>query len=200
MSLTNSTTQWDERSLVAKAMQGNLEAFNQLVLNYQDLAFGLAHSLMGDPAPAEDVTQDSFIKAFQKIAQFRGGSFRSWLLKIVTHTAYDQMRRDKRQPITALYPEDEEGEEMESPSWLADPSPSVEAIVEQAERSQCIQSLLDELPEAYRSVINLIDVNEMDYKEAAEILNVPVGTIKSRLARARLQMKGKLVRETGIRG
>lgn len=193
MSMINATFNSNEMALVAKAARGELEAFNQLVLCYQDLAYGQALSVMGDPAEAEDITQESFIKAFQKIRQFRGGSFRAWLLKIVTYTAYDQLRRDKRQATTALYPEDEDGEEMESPSWLADPGPSIEAILEQDELSRTIQDLLDELPETYRSVLNLIDRYEMDYKEAAEILNVPMGTIKSRLARARLLMKGKLL-------
>ena len=193
MNLMNSTTYPDEISLVTRAMRGDLEAFNQLVLSYQDLAYGLARSLLDDPFHAEDVTQESFIKAFQKIRQFRGGSFRSWLLKIVTHTAYDHLRQYKRQVTVPLFPEDERGEEIESPSWVADPGPSTEAIVEQGELSGTIQRLLDELPEAYRSVISLIDLYELDYKEAAEILNVPVGTIKSRLARARLQMKEKIL-------
>jgi RNA polymerase sigma-70 factor (ECF subfamily) len=192
MSLMNATTYPDD-TLVANAMRGDLEAFNQLVLSYQDLAYGLARSLLDDPFHAEDVTQESFIKAFQKIGQFRGGSFRSWLLKIVTHTAIDHLRRYKRQVTIPLYLEDEQGEEMESPSWLADPGPSTEAIMEQGELRGYIQRLLYELPETYRSVISLIDLYELDYKEAAEILNVPMGTIKSRLARARLQMKGKIL-------
>ena len=183
MRMINATTDTDEMSLVAMAARGDLDAFNQLVLCYQDLAYGQALSVMGDPAEAEDITQESFIKAFQKIRQFRGGSFRAWLLKIVTYTAYDQLRRNKRQPTTALNPEDEDGEEMESPSWLADPGPSVEVILERDELSRTIQGLLDELPESYRNVINLIDRYELDYKEAAEALGVPIGTIKSRLAR-----------------
>lgn len=193
MNFMNSTTYPDEISLVTRAIQGELDAFNQLVLNYQDLAYGLARSLLDDPFHAEDVTQESFIKAFQKIGQFRGGSFRSWLLKIVTHTAYDHLRRYKHQVNIPLYLEDEQGEEMESPPWLADPGLSIEAILEQGELNGYIQQLLEELPEAYRSVISLIDLYELDYKEAAETLNVPVGTIKSRLARARLQMKGKML-------
>jgi RNA polymerase sigma-70 factor (ECF subfamily) len=91
-----------------------------------------------------------------------------------------------------LFPEHENGEEIESPTWLADPSPFVQAIVEQNELSKNIYKLLDQLPEVYRSVITLIDLYELDYTEAAEALKVPIGTVKSRLARARLQMKEKL--------
>ena len=102
------------------------------------------------------------------------------------------MRRSRRHPTLPLFPEDDDGEEMESPTWLADPSPSVQAVVEQKELSSQIYGLLNELPEIYRSVITLIDIYNFDYLEAAKALDIPVGTVKSRLARARLQMAEKL--------
>jgi RNA polymerase sigma-70 factor (ECF subfamily) len=88
--------------------------------------------------------------------------------------------------------QDENGEELESTAWLADPSASVQDAVEQKELSEEIHALLKELPETYRSVLALIDLYELDYSEAAELLRIPIGTVKSRLARARLQMKDKL--------
>ena len=189
---TTSSNSYHEPSLILKASNGELDAFNELVLQYQDLAYHHAYALLGDPAQAEDATQESFIKAFQALNTLRGVSFRGWLLKIVTNSAYDLMRRAQRHPTQALYPEDENGEEVESAAWLVDPTSDVQDIVEEHERSSQIYQALDQLPEAFRSVLTLIDVNDMDYTEAAEVLGVPLGTVKSRLARARLQMRGKL--------
>src|SRR5688572_7535529 len=192
MSSTNSSISLSESSLIEHAHRRNLDAFNQLVLQYQSLAYNNAYALLGDRATAEDATQESFIRAFQNLNSFRGGSFRAWLLKIVTNMSYDFMRRTKRHPTEPLIPEDEYGEEMESPTWLADPSPSIEATLEEKQFSDGIYQILDELPDAYRSVITLVDLYELDYSEAAEILKVPMGTVKSRVARARLQMKERL--------
>jgi RNA polymerase sigma-70 factor (ECF subfamily) len=185
-----------EEVLIGQAVQGSLEAFNQLVLHYQNIAYHYAYALLGDPAAADDVAQESFIKAFRNISGFRGGSFRAWLLKIVTNTAYDLFRQAKQHPIQPLFPDDEAGDEIESPDWLVDPSPSVEATVEQNEDAQRLYQLLDQLPEIHRSVLTLVDLYEMDYWEVAEILNVPMGTVKSRLARARLQLRRILLADS----
>jgi RNA polymerase sigma-70 factor (ECF subfamily) len=181
-----------EETLINQAMNGDLDAFNELVLKYQDVAYHHALAILRDANQAEDATQESFIKAFQNINGFRCGSFRGWIMKIVTNSAYDILRRAKRHPTEPLFPEDKDGEEMESPKWLADTSTSVQATVEQHEFSNQIYQLLDELPVAYCSVITLIDINEFDYSEAAKILQVPIGTVKSRLVRGRLQMQEKL--------
>jgi RNA polymerase sigma-70 factor, ECF subfamily len=181
-----------ETELVDKASLGDLDAFNQLVLSYQDLVYNNAFYLLGDHATAEDATQDSFIRAFQGLKNFRGGSFRAWLLKINTNICYDILRQTKRRPTTPLFPENEDGEESESPAWLIDPNPGVHTLVEQNELSGKIYQMICELPEVYRNVLTLVDLYELDYAEAAQTLNVPVGTVKSRLARARQQMRDKL--------
>jgi RNA polymerase sigma-70 factor, ECF subfamily len=182
----------DQEALIRLAMIGSLEAFNELVLIHQSMAYNVAYSLLGDAALAEDTTQEAFVKAFQNMGSFRGSSFRAWLLKIVTNSAYDILRRTHRHPTEPLFPVDENGEEMESPVWLVDPTASVQGIVERKETSTHLYQILDELPDVYRSVITLIDIYEFNYAEAAKILNVPIGTVKSRLARARMQMKDKL--------
>jgi RNA polymerase sigma-70 factor (ECF subfamily) len=193
MNTLKSSTPFDEGTLIDRAMQGDLEAFNQLVLLYQNMAYNHAYALLGNPDQAEDAVQESFIKAFQAMHGFRGVSFRGWLLKIVTNSAYDWLRRSQRHPVQPLFPEDENGEETESPAWIVDPGASVQERVEENELSKKIYKLLDELPDVYRSVLTLIDINELDYAEAAEALKIPIGTVKSRLARARLQMQKKLV-------
>lgn len=184
--------QHSEEAMIARASKGDLEAFNHLVLTYQDMVFHHAWAMLNDRDLAEDVVQESFIKAFQAIGRFRGGSFRAWILRIATNTSYDLLRRSQRHPLQPLVPENDEGDEVESPAWLADPSASVQTTVEQNEKATHIYRMLDELPEVYRTVLTLIDLYEFDYTEAAQALNVPLGTVKSRLVRARLQMREKL--------
>ncbi|HVF26175.1 MAG TPA: RNA polymerase sigma factor [Anaerolineales bacterium] len=192
MNTLGQSTLFNEETLIHQAMDGDLEAFNQLVLRYQNMAYNHALALLGNPDQAEDAVQESFIKAFQAMSGFRGVSFRGWLLKIVTNSAYDWLRRFQRHPIQTLFPEDENGEEIESPAWIVDPAASVQDKVEENELSKKIYELMDELPEVYRSVLTLIDINEFDYAEAAEALGIPIGTVKSRLARARLKMQAML--------
>jgi RNA polymerase sigma-70 factor (ECF subfamily) len=192
MNLTDQSIQFDEETLILRAAKGDLDAFNELVLKYQDTAYNYAHSLSSDTALAEDATQESFIKAFQAISSFRGGSFRGWLLRIVTNSIYDRLRRSARHAVQPLFPGDEHGEEIESAAWLADPNASVQHIVEEKEFSRDIYRMLDDLPDVYRSVIHLIDVQELGYEEAAQALNLPLGTVKSRLARARKKLQGNL--------
>lgn len=182
----------DEGKLVGAASKGDLDAFNQLVLLHQNLAYHQAYLILGDGALAEDTVQDSFIRVFQNIPRFRGGSFRAWILKIVTNSAYDMLRRLKRHPTQSLYPEDEYGDEIEAPVWLADTTSSVQDNVEQSEFSRDLYQLIDELPVVYRTVLTLVDLHELDYAEVADALKIPIGTVKSRLARARLKMSEKL--------
>jgi len=194
---SNRIVKHTEDHLVVMASKGDLNAFNQLVLNYQNIVYNHAYALAGDPDTAEDIAQESFIKAFRNISRFRGVSFRSWLLRIVTNTFYDLLRRFRVQREQPLFPVDVNNEATE-PIWLADPVISVEGTVEHNEDEKRIHQILDELPTAYRSVLTLIDLYEFEYKEAARILRVPVGTIKSRLSRARLQMKEKLQEDEGL--
>lgn len=181
-----------EQTLIHQAQSGDLEAFNQLVLHYQDGLYRYAFSLVKDPDIAEDVTQESFVKAFQNIKSLQGTSFRAWLFRIATNTARDMARRSARHPKVSLYARDEYGEEIESAAWMIDHNAAVEEIVQLNEFSTNLYALLDELPEVYRSILIMVDLQEMDYTEAAEILKVPLGTVKSRLVRARLQMRSKL--------
>lgn len=178
--------------LVNKAAQGDLDAFNQLVIKHQDMAYRHALLMLSDSWLAEEVVQEGFLKAFQNMPGFRGGSFRAWLMRIVTNTAHDVLRRSSKRPTQPLFPEGDDSEEMESPHWMADPNTSVEGAVEKDERIKFIYRTLNEMQDIYRNVLILVDLQEFDYKEAAQALNVPIGTVKSRLARARMQMKEKL--------
>lgn len=179
----------DETGLIAEARRGDLDAFNRLVLAYQDMAYNLAYRLMGDSDSAQDAVQDAFISAYHHLGSYRGGSFKAWILRITTNTCYDELRRRKRRPVTSLEPTDDQGDEIESPAWLADPDESPEEAAMRAELNRAIQGCLEELSLEFRTVVILVDIQGLDYQEAAQAIRKPVGTVKSRLARARLRLR-----------
>jgi RNA polymerase sigma-70 factor, ECF subfamily len=183
----------EEANLIAAALQGDLDAFNQLVLIYQDAVFTQAYYMLNDLTAAEDIAQEAFILAFKRLSQYRGGSFRAWLLRIVTNACYDEIRRWKRKRQLPLIPLNDDGDEIESPGWIADPGPSIEEMIEQSELADRLGSLLNELPASLKAAVVLVDLMEMDYADAASSLGVPMGTLKSRLARGRLKLRDLLV-------
>jgi RNA polymerase sigma-70 factor (ECF subfamily) len=145
--------------------------------------------MIGENATAADTAQDAFISAYHHIRSFRGGSFKAWVLRIVTNACYDELRRRKRRPTVALEPVDESGEEIESPHWMEDPTETPEAHLDRAELNNAIQHCLEGLPAEFRAAVVLVDIQGMDYIEAASVIGKPLGTIKSRLARARLRLR-----------
>ena len=179
----------DELALIQDARHGDLNAFNRLVLAHQDSVFNQAYRVLGDVQAADDAAQEAFISAYENLKSFRGGSFRSWLLRIVTNLCYDELRRRKRRPTTPLEPLDDTGDEIESPSWMKDSGELPEQTAERAELGRAIQHCLDELPFEFRVIVTLVDIQGMDYSEAAEVIGKPLGTVKSRLARARLRLR-----------
>ncbi len=179
----------DEPALIHDAQRGSLDAFNTLVLHYQDTVFNTALRILGDEDQAADAAQEAFISAFRSITSFRGGSFKAWLMRTVTNACYDELRRKKRRPTTPLEPEMDDGDEMDSPRWLADPNFTPEQVAEADEVEHAIQHCLEALPVEFRAVVVLADIQGMDYTEVAASVRVPLGTIKSRLARARLRLR-----------
>jgi RNA polymerase sigma-70 factor (ECF subfamily) len=179
----------DETALIGSAQRGDLDAFNTLVLAYQDMLFNTALRILGDDELAADATQDAFLSAFKGLNSFRGGSFKAWLLRTVTNTCYDELRRKKRRPTTPLEPDASDGEEMDSPRWLADPALTPEQSAEAVELEHAIQHCLDHLPLEFRTVVVMADLQGLDYTEVASAVRAPLGTIKSRLARARLRLR-----------
>jgi RNA polymerase sigma-70 factor (ECF subfamily) len=170
----------DETALITSAQQGDLNAFNTLILHYQDAVFNTAVRILGDDDMAEDASQEAFISAFQSIKTFRGGSFKACL---------DELRRQKRRPTTPLEPDTKDGEEIDSPKWLADKSMTPAQKAEADELEHAIQHCLDALPGDFRTAVILADIQGMDYTEVAAASKVPIGTIKSRIARARLRLR-----------
>ena len=179
----------NEEALIHDAQGGSLDAFNALVLHYQDSVFNTALRILSDEDLAADATQEAFLSAFRSITSFRGGSFKAWLMRTVTNACYDELRRQKRRPSVPLEPEDDDGEEIDSPRWLADPNMSPEQEAEADEVEHAIQHCLNNLPVEFKTVVVMADIQGMDYSEVAIAVRVPLGTIKSRLARARLRLR-----------
>jgi RNA polymerase sigma-70 factor (ECF subfamily) len=182
----------NEFTLIQAAQAGQLEAFNTLVLSHQDSAYNLAYRILGDEVLAEDATQVAFISAFRNLTSFRGGSFRAWLSRIVTNACYDELRRQKSHPTQPLIPEDEYGDDIENVHWLLDQSADLETHSDDMALEQAIQHGLNALPADFRAVLVLSDIQGMDYSEIAAIVRAPIGTVKSRLARARKRLRSHL--------
>lgn len=183
-----SLTGSNEADLVWAAQKGDLEAFNQIVLLYQDRIYALALRILGDEDSAEDITQNTFLTAYRSLPRFRNGSFSSWLYRIATNACYDEIRRRKRHPLLSLEYEDESEEGLLPFYDLSDANILPEKEFERHELEQTVQQALNRLDADQRAVVVLVDLQEFDYQEAAQILGVPLGTVKSRLARARLRL------------
>ena len=181
----------DEALLIKDARAGDLDAFNRLVIEYQSLAFNLAYRILADPAAAEDATQEAFISAYRALRRFRGGSFRAWLMRIVTNACYDELRRQKRKPATSLDQLTETRDDFladaESTISTGAQKPEQEAV--RSELRTAIERCLERLSVEFRVVAVLVDVQGYDYQEAARAVDTPIGTVKSRLARARAQLR-----------
>jgi RNA polymerase sigma-70 factor (ECF subfamily) len=180
----------DEADLIAAAQQGKVEAFNELVLTYQHQVYNLAYRIMGDPASASDAAQDAFISAFEHITDFRGGSFKSYLLRIVSNRCYDVLRRRKRRPATSF--EDFGDIDEDSNPVLINGQEGPEKYVERQEIAHMIQAGIETLPADQRITLVLSDVQGLSYQEIADATDVALGTVKSRLARARGKLRDYL--------
>jgi RNA polymerase sigma-70 factor (ECF subfamily) len=182
----------DQSALIQSAQLGDLEAFNQLILAHQNRLFNIAVCMLRNEDCAADAVQNAFILAFRKLSSFRGGSFASWLLSILKNVCYDDLRRQKRQNTCALEPVTDDDEEFDSPIWLTDHSQNPAGEVETAELMHAIWAGLQTLLPEFRIVITLVDVDGLNYAEVAAVVGIPVGTVKSRLARARLKLRREL--------
>ena len=146
----------DEERLIEQAQRGDVSAYNRLVLHYQDIVYNVALRIMKDPASADDATQEAFISAYKALKRFRGGNFKSWLLRI---------------------------------GFMASDESGPEEHHQQVELVDAVKRCLDELPDEQRVAAVLCDVEGRDYKEIAEIMSTSLGTVKSRISRARSKLR-----------
>ena len=203
----------DDHTLIARSQQGDRRAFNALVERYQSAAYALALRMLGDPDLAADVTQDAFFSAYRAVGSFHGSSFRAWLLRIVSNGCFDQFRAQKRRPGSSLdallegAPDsvgggagggagDVSGVAGEALARaLSDPTYDPERLALRAEQIAAIQAALLRLGAEQRLAVILSDVQGLTYDEIARVMDVPIGTVKSRLARARTQLRALLTRD-----
>ena len=175
-------------TLVEDAKGGRLEAFNQLVSEYQTPVYNLAFRMLTDPAGAEDVAQDTFVAAFRKIHTFHTGNFRAWLMRIAANSCRDHLRSARVRRSVSLEALEE------SPSFVVqDTGGTPESHTLRRELAGMIQETLGRLPADQRMAVVLVDVQEYSYGEAAQIMGVPIGTVKSRLSRGRLTLRDHLL-------
>ena len=181
----------DEQALIASAQRGDLGAFNQLVIQYQKLAYYVAYRILNDSDATEDATQDAFMRAYRAINQYRGGSFKAWLMRIVTNICYDYLRAKQRHPTASL-----------EALLVIDPAPgptmthkteSPEAYAERRELGQAIQAGISTLPPDQRVALTLRDVSGMSYQEIAKSTRSSLGTVKSRISRGRAKLRDYLL-------
>ena len=181
----------DQEHIIARARRGDADAFEQLVAAYRNQVFRLALRMCGNEADADEVAQEAFLSAWKGLPNFRGESrFSTWLYQLTTHAAIDLMRREKRQAAA----EDIDG------ITAADDGPSPHPQVERAETRREVRSALMQLPEEYRQVLVLRFMQELSYEEIGQTLKLPAGTVKSRLNRAKAQLKDILSRSGNLFG
>jgi RNA polymerase sigma-70 factor, ECF subfamily len=187
----------DEEELIKRSQHGDVAAFNQLVLHYQQIVYGAVYRMVGNADVAADVTQDAFLAAFRGISTYRGGSsFRAWLLRIGSNMACDHWRRVQRHPADSLeyLTEDDESPSSEVLSALASTqiADNPEEMILTQELQALIQQGLEKLPLDQRVAVVLCDVQGLSYEEVAESVQVSIGTVRSRISRGRARLRSYL--------
>jgi RNA polymerase sigma-70 factor (ECF subfamily) len=178
----------EERRAIEDAQRGDVASFNTLVRLYEGRVYNVCYRMLGDADSAADAAQDAFLSAFRNLRSFRGGSFRSWMLRIATNTCYDVLRARKRRPSTSL-DIDTDDESDHSPLQIADAGESPDDFALRRELAAAIQESLGMLPEEQRVVVILSDIEGLAYEEIAQITNANLGTVKSRLSRGRARLR-----------
>jgi RNA polymerase sigma-70 factor (ECF subfamily) len=199
-----------EQQLIAAAAGGDLHAFNQLVLRYQNLAFSVACRILQDHDAAADAVQVSMIKAFRGLCGYAGGSFKSWIVRIVVNTCYDMLRSRKSRRFVSLDGGSERGEDRSAPGqvggqgnrwrddgdgglYLEDPGERPEAYMQRMELRALIERGIERLPPDQRLALTLCDIHGYTYEEIGEITGMAMGTVKSRINRARARLRDYLL-------
>jgi RNA polymerase sigma-70 factor (ECF subfamily) len=184
----------DESSLVRAAKAGSMEAFEQLIRRYDRNVFRIAQHITQNREDAEDVVQDAFLKAFQNLSGFQEQSkFYTWLVRIAVNEALMKLRKRRTGKIVSL-DEDVQTEEDSVPREVADWAPNPEQLYNQAELKDILEKTIQGLPAGFRTVFVLRDVEGLSTEETAEALNLSIPAVKSRLLRARLQLRNRLTK------
>jgi RNA polymerase sigma-70 factor (ECF subfamily) len=190
-----------DEELVRRFKDGDREAFSEIVRRYQDRVYSLCMRWLGDPALAEEVAQDVFFAAFRSLGSFRGDArFSTWIFRVaVNHCKNRELYRRRRgHGRTESIDGQADDDDAAPPRQYAAEGPGTDALIHQAEADRQLQAALDALEEDQRQIILLRDVEDLSYEEIAEILDLPKGTVKSRLHRARSELARKLLRRIDV--
>ncbi len=183
--------------IVRKVLQGDVNAFEKLVTEYEKGVYAIALRMTGNPEDASDMTQEAFIKAYNSLQSFRGDSkFSVWLYRIASNVCLDFLRSRSRKPTVSLSVEDDEGEETQLD--VADESQSPELLLERSLTRDAVQRGLQALAPDYRQILLLREIQGLSYEEIADVLRIEVGTVKSRIFRARKRLCAFLVEDGNI--
>ena len=181
-----------EQALIQRCKDGEINAFDELVKRFEKRVYSFAYRIAGNPDDAGDVAQEAFIRVFHSIGTFRGdANFTTWIYRIVTNVYLDERKKSKSHRHTSL---DEyiELDENAVSRQIVDDSPTPDLVMENKERDMAVQEAICALPDYQRVIVTLYHMQNRSYEEIAEILNLPIGTVKSRLNRARLALAEKL--------
>lgn len=184
-----------DEKLVRRCQEGNIEAFEELVTRYQQKVYNIAYRMLGNHHDASDLAQEAFIKVFKSIKGFRGNSlFSTWLYHVVTNVCRDELRKRSRYVINSL-DEPFMTEDSQLTREVADTADLPDKVVEQRESCRYLQQMIDNLTPEYRIIIIMREIMELSYEEIADILGISLGTVKSRLNRARKSLKNRILEE-----
>ena len=183
--------------IVRKVLQGDVNAFEKLVTEYEKAVYAIAQRMTGNAEDAADMTQETFIKAYNSLSSFRGDSkFSVWLYRIATNVCLDFLRSRSRKPTVSLSVEDDDGEEVELD--IADESQSPERLLERGLTRDAVRRGLNALSPEYRQILLLREIQGLSYEEIADVLTLEVGTVKSRIFRARKRLCAFLLADGNI--
>ena len=182
----------DEKAIIEKVLAGDNNAFGELVEIYQDRVYNLALRMSGNADDAFDLAQEAFFRAWRGLSGFQFESaFSTWLFRLTSNVCLDWLRAKKRRPTVSLTTLDDEGEEVQME--IRDPGKGPEELLLAADDRKALAKALNELPVEYREILTLRSINDLSYEEISRILNLREGTVKSRLSRARLALRNKLL-------
>ena len=190
-------TREQEAMIVRKVLQGDVNAFEKLVTEYEKAVYAIAQRMTGNPEDAADMTQETFIKAYNSLSSFRGDSkFSVWLYRIANNVCLDFLRSKSRRPTVSLSAEDDDGEETQLD--IADESQSPELLLESSLTRDAVRRGLDSLPPDYKQILLLREIQGLSYEEIAAALDIESGTVKSRIFRARKRLCTFLIEDGNI--
>jgi len=190
-------TREQEYAIVQQVLGGDTNAFEALMMEYEKKIYNVALRMLGNSEDAADMTQEAFIKAYNSLASFRGDSkFSVWLTRIVSNLCLDFLRSRSRRPTVSLSMEDDDGDDVQLD--IADSSQSPEQLLERSLTRDSVRRGLKSLPDDYREILLLREIQGLSYDEIAAVLDIEVGTVKSRIFRGRKKLCDYLIKDGNI--